>query len=161
TNLRMKISQEAQTEEACQQAYKQIYDEIDKRADNVKKYKAQQIYYTELSKAHLHEKSYEERLALASSLNGCEFKTAKPYKKAFSSRVHTDHFHHIGNCDGQVLALRRAPGIWLICLFLSVLFFPAGLGFFFEGVFHGPNWLMPAALVLFCIGPWLTYKLWE
>ncbi|AOT10965.1 MerC domain-containing protein [Pseudoalteromonas luteoviolacea] len=135
--------------------------DIECRDENIGKYLKNNVYLEDVPNDCLHHMNYKERLELASRLNNCDFKIAKPYKKKFLSREHTDHDYHIGNCDGQVLVLRRAPGIWLVCIFLSVLCFPAGLGFFFEGVFHGPNWLMPVALALFFIGPWLTYKLWK
>ncbi|MBQ4880609.1 hypothetical protein J8M21_25755 [Pseudoalteromonas luteoviolacea] len=150
-----------ESDESLEQWRLEKSKEIKLYAKNISKYTDQGIYYFDVSKEHLHHKSYEERLALAARLNGCEFKVAKPFKRKFASREHTERYYHIGKCDGQVLALRRAPGVWLFCIFLSIFCFVGGFGFFFEGVFHGPNWLMPAALALFCIGPWLTYKLWE
>ncbi|MBQ4909702.1 hypothetical protein J8L99_26075, partial [Pseudoalteromonas luteoviolacea] len=152
------MGQEALTEEEIRE---QQLEAMRLRSSNVSKYTDLGFYYLDLSKEYLHHSNYEDRLAMAAKLNGCGFKVAKPFKRKFASREHTERYYHIGDCDGQVVSLRRAPGIWLVCLFLSALCFPAGLGFFFEGVFHGPNWLMPAALALFCIGPWLTYKLWE
>ncbi|AOT10970.1 hypothetical protein [Pseudoalteromonas luteoviolacea] len=152
------MSQEVLTEEEIRE---QQLEAMRLRSSNVSKYTDLGFYYLDLSKEYLHHSNYEDRLAMAAKLNGCGFKVAKPFKRKFASHEHTDMFYHIGNCDGQVLVLRRAPGIWLVCLFLSLFCFVGGFGFFFEGVFHGPNWLMPAAIALFCIGPWLTYKLWE
>ncbi|WP_039610636.1 hypothetical protein, partial [Pseudoalteromonas luteoviolacea] len=152
------MSQEALTEEEIRE---QQLEAMRLRNRNITKYSKLGFYYLDLSKEYLHHSNYEDRLAMAAKLNGCEFKVAKPFKRPFSDREHTDEFHHIGDCDGQVVALRRAPAIWLVCFFLSLFGFLGGFGFFVFGLITGPAWWILAGIALFIIGPWLTYKLWE
>ncbi|KZN63697.1 hypothetical protein N481_25565, partial [Pseudoalteromonas luteoviolacea S4047-1] len=139
---------------------KKRFDEIEQRSVNNTKYFEQGIYYEELSKQHLHHQCYEERLAKAAELNGCDFKKSHLKNEAFVSREHTDIDHHIGWCDGQVVGIRRAPGIWLVCIFLNVILFAVGFGGLLIGLLSGPLWLI-AFSPLMVASPWGLYKFWE
>ncbi|KKE84961.1 hypothetical protein, partial [Pseudoalteromonas luteoviolacea] len=139
---------------------KKRYDEIERRSANNTKYFKQGIYYKELSKQHLHHQTYEERLAKAAELNGCDFKKSNLKSEAFVSREHIGSDHFIGLCDGQVAAIRRAPGIWFLCIFLNVILFAVGFCGLLIGLFSGPLWLI-AFSPLMIASPWGLYKFWE
>ncbi|ATD06398.1 hypothetical protein SIO17_05170 [Pseudoalteromonas piscicida] len=63
-------------EEATEEE-KKVREEIREYVDRESKYLISGIYFEELSKDHLHNQSYKERLAKAEELNGCKFKEAK------------------------------------------------------------------------------------
>ncbi|WP_052262397.1 hypothetical protein [Pseudoalteromonas luteoviolacea] len=140
---------------------KKFYDEIEKKSDNEDKYIKQGKYFESLNKDHLHHQSYEERLAKATELNGCDFKKSTFKNEAFVSREHTDIDHYIGWCDGQVVGIRRAPGIWLVCLLIGCILFICGGAALLFGITSGPIWLIfftPLAIA----GPWFADQvLWK
>ncbi|MCF6443032.1 hypothetical protein L1077_26765 [Pseudoalteromonas luteoviolacea] len=135
-------------------------DSLETWGDNITKYQTTGVYYEELSKQYLHHQSHEERLAKAAELNGCDFKKSNLKNEEFVSREHTDIDHHVGLCDGQVAAIRRAPGIWLVCIFLNVILFAVGFGGLLIGLLSGPLWLI-AFSPLMVASPWGLYKFWE
>ncbi|AOT10971.1 hypothetical protein [Pseudoalteromonas luteoviolacea] len=136
------------------------YDELERRRKNRDKYYAQGVVYEELSKDHLHHQTYEQRLAKAAQLNGCEFKEAKPFKKPFSSREHHGTDNHIGWCDGQIVGIRRAPFwggfcfLWFILCVYMLFFSVVNIVFFWNFSYA---YLIPVSI----LGPVAVHKIWE
>ena len=67
-------------EEEATEEEKKVREEIREYVDSESKYLISGIYFEELSKDHLHNQSYKERLAKAEELNGCSLKTQNPVK---------------------------------------------------------------------------------
>ncbi|MDK1288267.1 hypothetical protein [Pseudoalteromonas umbrosa] len=136
------------------------YDELERKSRNREKYDKQGVFFDELSKDHLHNQTYEQRLAKAAQLNGCEFKEAKPFKKPFSSREHHGTDNHIGWCDGQVVGIRRAPFwggfcfLWFILCVYMLFFSVVNVVFFWNFSYA---YLIPVSI----LGPMAVHKVWE
>ncbi|KZN59216.1 hypothetical protein N473_03405 [Pseudoalteromonas luteoviolacea CPMOR-1] len=139
---------------------KERFEEIELWAENRLKYRRSNVFYEELSKDHLHHQTYEQRLAKAAQLNGCEFKEAKPFKKPFSSREHHGTDNHIGWCDGQVVGIRRAPFwggfcfLWFILCVYMLFFSVVNVVFFWNFSYA---YLIPVSI----LGPVAVHKIWE
>ncbi|MCF7512896.1 hypothetical protein L3V43_04670 [Pseudoalteromonas sp. L23] len=107
-------------EEATEEE-KKVREEIREYVDRESKYLISGIYFEELSKDHLHNQSYKERLAKAEELNGCKFKDAKPCKDAFAPRDDFSGVSYPSQCDGRVVSVPRSPGLWSLRLHGLVL----------------------------------------
>ncbi|PAY01998.1 hypothetical protein CKO50_07235 [Pseudoalteromonas sp. HM-SA03] len=109
------LYQKGATEEEKREAELEAYS--DRRVG----YCLSEAYYEDLTKDHLHNLSYEERLAKAEELNGCKFKEAKPCKDAFAPRDAFSGSSYPSQCDGQVVSVPRSPGLWSLRLHGLVL----------------------------------------
>lgn len=109
------LYQKGATEEEKREA------ELDAYGDRLMGYCLDDAYYEDLPKDHLHNLSYEERLAKAEELNGCKFKDAKPCKDAFAPRDAFCGSSYPSQCDGQVVSVPRSPGLWSLRLHGLVL----------------------------------------
>jgi len=141
----------------------EVYLEKDRRRENYKKYRDTGVYYHQFDSNHLHHQSYEQRLAKAAKLNGCKFKKAKPTKRQFASREHTDIHYHCGECDGQVAILRRGMGVWFLCLILATAVFLTAFGLVTTAPFDvGFGWLgFFGGLIGGPLGIYLVVQLWR
>ncbi len=120
------------------------------RSSNLSKYRESGVLNQEVPHDYLHQQSYEQRLAKAEALNGCQFKDSPPYKsKAWGEpmdRVLHDKNDGFANlCDGQIATLSRLNGfvtflsiMQFICVVLAILVFPI----------TGPLWISPVLLLL-------------
>nr|WP_209319033.1 hypothetical protein [Pseudoalteromonas sp. A757] len=109
------LYQKGATEEEKREAELEAYS--DRRVG----YCLSEAYYEDLTKDHLHNLSYEERLAKAEELNGCKFKDAKPCKDRFAPRDDFSGVSYPSQCDGRVVSVPRSPGLWSIRLHGLVL----------------------------------------
>ncbi len=109
------LYQKGATEEEKREAELEAYS--DRRVG----YCLSEAYYEDLTKDHLHNLSYKERLAKAEELNGCKFKEAKPCKDRFAPRDDFSGISYPSQCDGRVVSVPRSPGLWSLRLHGLVL----------------------------------------
>ncbi|MCF2827821.1 hypothetical protein L3V43_04660 [Pseudoalteromonas sp. L23] len=147
-------------EEATEEE-KEDFAKTDAYIDRETGYRLSGIFYEELPKDHLHNLSYEERLAKAEELNGCKFKEAKPCKDRFAPRDDFSGVSYSSKCDGQIVSVPRSPGLWSLRL-LSLVWGPlAGISLLVvsmtdDSMPAGHSWL---GLFLLTAFPLIMYKL--
>ncbi|ODB42455.1 hypothetical protein BB427_09470 [Pseudoalteromonas sp. BMB] len=147
--------EEATEEEKRERAKRHAY--VNRRSG----YRLSGVFYEELSKDHLHNLSYKERLAKAEELNGCKFKDAKPCKDRFAPRDDFSGVSYSSKCDGRVVSVPRSPGLWSLRL-LSLVWGPlAGISLLVVSMTDDsmPAWHSWLGLFLLTAFPLIMYKL--
>nr|WP_275660165.1 hypothetical protein [Pseudoalteromonas sp. Isolate6] len=152
---RQVLYQKGATEEEKREAELEAYS--DRRVG----YCLSEAYYEDLTKDHLHNLSYEERLAKAEELNGCKFKDAKPCKDAFAPRDDFSGSSYPSQCDGQVVSVPRSPGLWSLRLHGLVLGPIIGVCLLVVSMTDDslPVWHSWLGLFLLTLFPLIVYKI--
>ncbi|MCP4322651.1 MAG: hypothetical protein GY787_12555 [Alteromonadales bacterium] len=122
------------------------------RFKNRDKYRTSEDYYEDIDNSYLHHDNYETRKAKAEQLNGCQFKTAKPYKQfkwlTWGAAVEPDKsaYSSLVNCDGKTATLAANLSFWALTTLLQIVLFITALSYLFTA-----NWLLGLSLTVVSI----------